>query len=388
MQKPSVQFPKCLRYRSQDRLPGQMLKRKKYIFASVILICVGFDWLLLWFCRDAFFILLCDAPYLPEKYAQEYTHLKTLRTPTDLRHQEDLIISIAFSPDNKTLAAVAGKSIHFWDVKAGDHLSALKTGRRWGAAVAFSPDGKTVASVSSLHHKTDDSSLKLHDILFLAYRQKQFRDYTVEMWDVKTGQRRLTFPAETVLLSAVEFSPDGRKLLLTTVSCTLEMYDAATGEHLQQNIPVRAHNAIENTYAARSFAFSLDGKILASGGRDPVRRSTDVADAEIQLWEIHTGLRLEKLKSPGGRIQRLAFSPDGKILASAGENTCGYHKYPNKIYIWDVENPRLLSIINAGEVGERNIRALRFAADNRTLASGHTGGRIHLWDITGDAKIK
>ena len=83
MQKPSVQFPKHLRHRSHYRLPGQMLKRKKYIFASVILICVGFDWLFLWFCRDAFFMLLCDAPYLPEKYAQEYTHLKTLRTPTD-----------------------------------------------------------------------------------------------------------------------------------------------------------------------------------------------------------------------------------------------------------------------------------------------------------------
>lgn len=97
MLRKSGSFGNRIRQRTSDRLPGQTLKRKKYIFASIILICVGFDWLFLWFCRDAFFMLLCDAPYLPEKYAQEYTHLKTLRTPTDLRHQEDLIVSIIMS---------------------------------------------------------------------------------------------------------------------------------------------------------------------------------------------------------------------------------------------------------------------------------------------------
>ncbi|MDE0465969.1 MAG: hypothetical protein OYL97_02840 [Candidatus Poribacteria bacterium] len=422
MQKPSVQFPKCLRHRSQDRLPGQMLKRKKYIFASIILICVGFDWLLLWFCRDAFYMLLCDAPYLPEKYAQEYTHLKTLRTPTDLRHHEDVIISIAFSPDNKTLAAVAGKSIHVWDIKTGEHLSALKTDPRWCAVVAFSPDGKTVASVSSRYHSSRIDLLELEHILFLSSRKRKserlstlhrslFIDYTLEMWDIQTGKKRVSFPLATVVPKVLEFSPDATKLLLTTYSCVIEVYDATTGEHLQLSIPsfnggrhindattgehlqhrtsALVENVMWNTYKVRAFAFSPDGNIFASGGRDRVRRSITVADAEIQLWDIQTGLPLQKLKSPGGRIERLAFSPDSKTLASAcGWDYRGCHKYPNKIYIWDVENPRPLSVIQAGEVGEGAIRALRFAPDNRTLASGHTGGRIHLWDITGDAKIK
>ena len=396
MRKLSVSFRNRIWRRTNDKMPGQTLKRKKYIFASLILICVGFDWLLLWFCRDAFFMLLCDAPYLPAKYAQEYTHLKTLRIPTDLRHQENLIVSIAFSPDNKTLAVVAEKSIHFYDVKTGEHLSALKTDPRSCWAVAFSPDGKTVASVSSLRHPTriDHLLLNLHDILPLAYRERKsehlsrfqqslFIDYTVEIWNVKTGKKRVSFPAETVFPKALDFSPDARKLHITTLACTLEMYDTTTGEHLEKSIPVGAHNAIENTYAVRAFAFSPDGNIFASGGRDPIRRSTTVADAEIQLWDIHTGLPLAKLKSPGGRIERLAFSPDSNTLASA----CGWdyrvcHESPNKIYIYDVENPRLLSIINTGEVGERAIRALEFAPDNTTLASGHSDGRIHLWDIT------
>ena len=365
MLKPIVEFRNPVRRRTNDRMPGQTLKRKKYVFASLILICVGFDWLLLWFCRDAFFMLLCDAPYLPAKYAQEYTHLKTLSIPTDLRHQENLIVSIAFSPDNKTLAAVAEKSIYFYDVKTGEHLSVLKTDPGRGRAVAFSPDGKMVASVSRLRYS-----------------------YTLEMWDIKTGKKRVSFPAETVLPKALEFSPDGRKLRLTTYSCVIEVYDTTTGEHLQHPTPALVENVRQNTYKVGGFAFSPDGNIFASGGSDPVQRSTDVADAEIQLWDLHTGLRLQTLKSPGGRIQRLAFSPDSKTLASAGDNPCGYHLSPNKIYIYDVENPRLLCIIDTGEVGERGIRALRFAPDNRTLASGHSGGRIHLWDLTGRTHLK
>ena len=401
MLKPIVEFRNPVRRRTDDRMPGQTLKRKKYVFASLILICVGFDWLLLWFCRDAFFMLLCDAPYLPAKYAQEYTHLKTLHIPPsmiDERYSQAMITSMTFSADNEMLAAGHGESLHFWAVETGDHQSVLKTDHGAVGGVAFSPDGKTIASVSGPYRASDHLLLKLHDILSLAYREKQdyfspflqelFMDYTVEMWDVKTGEKRLTFPAETLLLSAVEFSPDGRKFHLTTLACTLEVYDTTTGKHLEKSISVGAHNAIENTYAARSFAFSPDAKIFASGGSDPVQRSTDVADAEIQLWDLHTGLRLQTLKSPGGRIQRLAFSPDSKTLASAGDNPCGYHLSPNKIYIYDVENPRLLCIIDTGSVGERRIQALRFSPDNVTLASGHTGGRIHLWDLTGQTHLK
>ena len=389
-------------YRRHDRMPGQTLKKKKYILASIVLICVGFDWLLLWFCRDAFFMLLGNAPYLPVKYVQEYTHLKTLHIRDYPRHGAD-IHSIAFSPDNQRLAAAASKSIHILEVKTGEHLSALKTQPRWAGRVAFSPDGKMIASVSSQvsqSHRVQNLR-DLRDILFLAHRKKQdrlsgfhralFTDYTLEIRDIKTGKKRLTFPAETLPLKALDFSPDGRKLLLTTLACTLEVYEAITGKHLQHSRPVRAHNAIENTYAVATFAFSPDGKIFASGGRNNLLRPGYVADAEIQLWNIDTGLPLQILRSPGGRIRLLAFSPDSKILASAcGRDFRGWlhPDYPNKIYIWDVENHRLLSVIHTGEVGERSIRALRFAPDNKTLASGHIDGRIHLWNITGETKIK
>ena len=389
-------------YRHHDRMPGQTLKKKKYIFVSIVLICAGFDWLLLWFCTDAFFMLLGDAPYLPAKYAQEYTHLKTLHIPSsmvDEGHQETRITSMAFSPDNKTHVAVDGQNIHFWDVETRNHVSVLKTDQRAGVGVAFSPDGKTVASVSG-RSQLPFYMLSMVDALFdplsepvgfSVYQQGLFKTYTVEMWDVKTGKKRFSFPVETLLLWAFAFSPDGTKLLLTTYSSFIDVYDPTTGEHLQQRRSILAYNVMRNTYQLNAFAFSPDGKTFASGGRVQARHPTGVADAAIALWDIDTQMPLETLIHPGGRVHLLAFSPDSKILASA----CGYDfrgwfhpDHPDKIYIWDVENHRLLSVIHTGEIGERSIQALRFAPDNRTLASGHSYGRIHLWDVTAETKIK
>lgn len=393
-------FRNRVRQRTNDRLPGQTLKRKKYIFASLVLICVGFDWLLLWCCRDAFYHLLCDAPHLPEKYAQTYTHLKTFSIPPsliDARHREARVTSMAFSPDNKMLAVGdgTGQKIHFWDIETGDHEFFLKTAQRAVGGVTFSSDGKTVASVSTrslpwFYH------LSMKDLLFnplsepigrSVAQQELFTTYSVEMWDVKTGRKRFFFPAETLLLWSLAFSPDDTKLLLTTYPSFIDVYDTTTGNRLQQLRSVLAHNVMINTYQVNAFAFSPDGKIFASGGRVQEHRSITIADAAIELWDINTGMPLEVLTHPGGRIQLLAFSPDSRILASA----CGYDfrgcrtKPPNEIYIWDVETHKLISVIHVSD--QRSIVSLSFAQDSLILASGHANGTVYLWDIAGRTNL-
>ena len=369
--KPRRSLRERIRWCKSDTLPGQTLKRKKWIFASIVLICAAFDVLLLYIGDKAIFTLLRDAPYLPKKYAQEYTHLTTFRRDSHQRHREVVVNAIAFSPDGQTLAAGEGREVRLWDVSTGKLMSTFKEHQGRVYAVAFSPDGKTLAGVSSKGGRSSWHLVVLLDPL----APRHLVPHTIRLWDAKTGTTQLTFSANTLPITELEFSSDS-KLLIANEQGFIDVYDSVTGHREQFSRSRFVHDAIRNTYGFNALAFSSDGKTLATGGRDNDRRLCDVADAEIQLWDTDTGHLLHTFNSPGRRVNWLVFSPDGKTLASV----CDDWDWWNKIFIWDLENRRLLSIINTGK---RGIKALQFAHDSITLASGHRDGTVHLWDITG-----
>src|SRR2546422_1065184 len=98
-----------------------------------------------------------------------------LLIPRNRMTHDDMVASVAFSPDGKTLASGGGGSgpgeIKLWDVATGKERAALKGHTRGVTSVAFSPDGKTLAS-------GDD-------------------DQTIRLWDVQTCKEQATLKGHT-----------------------------------------------------------------------------------------------------------------------------------------------------------------------------------------------
>ncbi|KAK6354376.1 hypothetical protein TWF730_008784 [Orbilia blumenaviensis] len=114
-----------------------------------------------------------------------------------------------------------------------------------------------------------------------------------------------------------------------------------------------------------SVAFSPDGKQLASGFYDDT----------VKIWDLTTGVNLNTLKGHSGSIQSVAFSPDGRYLASgSGDGT---------IKIWNTITGVNLSTL---EDHEKWVNSVAFSPNGKRLASGSDDNSIKIWDMTTEAK--
>ncbi len=114
-----------------------------------------------------------------------------------------------------------------------------------------------------------------------------------------------------------------------------------------------------HTGAVCSVAFSPDGKILASGGDDGL----------VKLWDVATGNLLRVLLRHTKSVYSVAFSPDGKMLASGSLD--------NTITVWEVDTGKELHTFS----GHRGpVRSVVFSPDGEFIISGSGDNKIKLWE--------
>ncbi|MFQ5577342.1 MAG: WD40 repeat domain-containing protein, partial [Anaerolineae bacterium] len=275
------------------------------------------------------------------------------------------IFGLAFSPNGQTLASANGDTtVRLWD---GDTLepraSPFKGHPYWPLAVAFSPNGKTIASAGC--HIVDANGL--------------CTEGEIRLWEAATG-RPLGDPAvgHAGWVTGLAFSPDRDVLLSGGDDGTLYLWNPGS---MQPDGPILAAHPT----AVTGLAFSPNGATFASGSCGKFSDdSTHCVQGQILMWDVES--RQPKFELPPeqrGAITGLAFSPDGKLLASGscaeyatGTGDC----VAGTARLWDAETGQPIGGPLAGPAAQ--VTSVAFSPGSALLAAASDDGAIIVWDVT------
>jgi WD40 repeat protein len=290
----------------------------------------------------------------------------------DPNENSDVIRSAAFSPDGTLLAVGYGRFIGLlqeprpgqailWDTRSGRRKTTIKAKIDGVCAVAFSPDGKTLAVA----------------------------EYPglIRLWDVGADRERLALHTPSVLGGGIAFSPDGRQFAagiwpgsvegVANPDAAIVVWDTAAGELMRT---LKGHVGIVG-----EIAFSPDGKTLASGGfEDGLVKLWRFADEQIQVTTLAAPIMYtlpfkKPFETPLG-IKSLAFSPDGNTLAVAAGLFFAVPRKPDgiaEVTLWSLKGERKLATL---EGHPASVDQVAFSVDGKLLATACRDGRIRLWD--------
>jgi WD40 repeat protein len=203
---------------------------------------------------------------------------------------------VAFSPDGKKIASAGNDGlVNVWDVETGKLLDQLKGHKRIVWSVKFSPDGQTIASASF--------------------------DFTFKLWNVADGKLLWDNHEHTETVVDLAFSHNGTMLATTSDDKTIKIW------RLSDKSLLRTMKAPEHVQAV---AFSPDDKLLMTGGRDKpmigellqnfLGDSHYNKGVSARLWEVSTGDLLHTFTTHANDVMDVAYSHDGKWVATASSD--------------------------------------------------------------------
>jgi WD40 repeat protein len=267
------------------------------------------------------------------------------RLGVPLQGHGGFIYKVAFSPDGRNLAAADGDgTVVLWNVSDREHPG--PEGQPLGGfgeraqTVAFDRTGNILAAASS--------------------------DATVILWNVTDPTRPTRLgPPLTDHASGVEdlaFSPDGVHMATMGADAAM-LWDISRAGR-----PVHVATIPTGRVDPGSVAFAADGNLLAVTGAG----STQLWDVSKASQPARVGLSLDASQ---GVVSSIAFTPDGRYLASAGSD--------NNVVLWDLTDPGHATRVGAPLIGHTGaVNAIAFSPDAQALVSGSDDTTSMLWNLT------
>jgi WD40 repeat protein len=249
--------------------------------------------------------------------------------------------ALCFSRDGKTLLSAGDRALRFWDASTGRPLGQVSIGKLRVRGAAISADGKWVAVGGFWWEKETDPGVGMIRILD-ATTGKEVRRF-------ERGQERSDY-------NSLAFTPDGKILISFNGSGIVRLEEVATGTELLR------HKFPGDVMA--DLTVSTDGKVLAVATGPNTRK--------VFVWEWQEGKEPREIKVPPRGAYKVAFSPDGKMLATGDD-------VENGIRLWDVASGQLLRRL--GDRTDSDRSQVCFSPDGRYLAGTSSRQKaLILWD--------
>jgi len=268
---------------------------------------------------------------------------------------QDGVTSVAFSPDGKIIATGSrDRTVKLW-TGDGTYIRTFKnTHKDFVWAVAWSPDGKTIATAG--------------------------RDNLVKVWNLN-GRELTVFEGHRERVMNVSFSPDGQIIASASQDKTVKLWklDKKSDDKLDGKLLTTLTGHTNGVYAAR---FSPDCNVLVTASADNTIKiwqldaeslvhASSCANSTIKGGRLGSGV-LSTLNSHSDRVNKVSFSPDGKIIASAS--------YDKTVKLWKSADGTLFKTL---EGHTNQVNSVAFSPNDKIIASASADKTVKLWKQDG-----
>ncbi len=234
------------------------------------------------------------------------------------------------------------------------------------SAIALSPDGSQIAGGGDDHYvrvwQTADGTLTkvlrghqdwVRSVSFSRDGRTLIsagEDRTILFWDVQAGVQSRMLTLNTPAIYAARFDPQGQSFGVVGFTPKLSIYRTEGELAAEFDCPCRD---------MRALAFSPDGQLLAAAGQD----------GRLAIWDLASGRQLHLIQADRRRVRAVEFSPDSSKIATGGEGL--------NVVVWDVQTGQPLYTLPSRP---GKVLSMLFL-DGERLATGGTDNVVRVWDI-------
>ncbi len=351
--------------------------------------------------------------------------------------QQDVIYSVAFSPDGKQLLSGSGPSGPFskssgdndlvlWDLESGAILRRMQGHKDVVFKVAFRPDGQSAITVSgdstlivwNLSDGSIRATLRGHRSFAYAFAMSPQGDrvfsasfdLTIILWDVERAQEMRRFYGHAGPVTTVQFLADGRRVLTGSTDKTVRLWDIYSADEVMR-LGAPSGMGMWTVTADSRRAITSAGSAAVFAPQSPVN--------PLHLWDLKTGKLVAQLGQQRNTIFRAALLPDGERFLTVsgdffipGAENCmvlreiatgkelrryespgsalsglallpgGKHVativFGDEVVIWNIETGAIERRFSGTVPG---FKAVAVSPDGRLLLAGSALGSVTIWDL-------